>query len=333
MLKKYPENLPVYKSLFENSASIMLILDLESGKILDANKMALQFYQYPKKKILELYVSDINILPPDEINKLMSKARAGELNQFEFKHRLKNGDIKDVNVSSGTIDFGDHKALCSIIHDITGIKQDQAALKESESTIRTMINTTSSLVFLFNVDGTIIKVNTAGAKLLGRTPDEMIGENYRIFFEENDYSRIKAMVDEVVRTQSSVNYQKERDGRFYDINLHPMLGDSKPSDKICAFATDITDIKKTEKVLAAIETAGAICHEMNQPLQVIFGNLELLKMGTESDSPNFKFIENILQQAEKLGMITKKLTHITHYETKAYMQGTIFDIDRSSNVK
>jgi hypothetical protein len=35
-------------------------------------------------------------------------------------------------------------------------------------------------------------------------------------------------------------------------------------------------------------------------------------------------------QTEKLGRITKKLAHITHYETKGYIKGTIFDIDKSS---
>ena len=37
-----------------------------------------------------------------------------------------------------------------------------------------------------------------------------------------------------------------------------------------------------------------------------------------------------MTQTEKLGEITKKLTNITRYETKAYIKGTIFDIDNSS---
>jgi signal transduction histidine kinase len=104
-------------------------------------------------------------------------------------------------------------------------------------------------------------------------------------------------------------------------------------DRICAFTGDITDLKKTERVFTAIETAGGICHEMNQPLQVILGNLELLKLKIGEDDPNIKLINTILSQTEKIGMITKKLTHITRYETKKYVKGTIFDIDRSSEIK
>jgi len=85
--------------------------------------------------------------------------------------------------------------------------------------------------------------------------------------------------------------------------------------------------------LAAIETAGGICHEMNQPLQVILGNLEILKMNLKKNDPNLKLINVILSQTQKIGLITKKLTHITRYETKGYMKGTIFDIDKSSEIK
>ncbi len=82
--------------------------------------------------------------------------------------------------------------------------------------------------------------------------------------------------------------------------------------------------------MTAIETAGGICHEMNQPLQVILGNLEILQLNLNDDDPNMNIVNMLLSQTEKLGSITKKLANITRYETKAYIKGTIFDIDNSS---
>ena len=206
-------------------------------------------------------------------------------------------------------------------------------LEKSESTIRAMINATKSLVYLFDLKGIIINLNTPGALLFNKTPREMIGKNFKIFFGENDFSRLKSLVDEVAKTHTPINYQKDRKEKYYDINLYPVFNDSNHVDRICAFVNDITDLKKTEKVFAAIETAGGICHEMNQPLQVILGNLELLKLNMKADDPNLNFINAILSQTEKLGLITKKLTHITHYKTKEYLKGTIFDIDKSSGLK
>lgn len=40
-----------------------------------------------------------------------------------------------------------------------------------------------------------------------------------------------------------------------------------------------------------------------------------------------------LLKTEKLGMITKKLPHISRYKTREYLQETIFDIDKSSEIK
>ena len=212
-------------------------------------------------------------------------------------------------------------------------KQTADALKKSESTILAMFNATDSLIYLFDIKGNIINVNTPGALLFNKTPQEMIGKNFKIFFNENDFSRLRMLVDKVIKTCKPISYQKNRDEKYYEINLYPIFNNSNHVDGICAFANDITDLKKTEKVFAAIETAGGICHEMNQPLQVILGSLELLKLNIEDDDPNIGLIDKILSQTEKLGMITKKLTHITRYETKEYLKGTIFDIDKSSEIK
>jgi len=323
----------VYESLFKHSYSIMLIIDPETGQILDANLAALKFYQYSEKEILAMKMSDINTLSEKEIQSEMENARLNKRNYFNFRHRLKTGGIRDVEVYSGPIEFQDKKVLYSIVHDISDKKLSQETLKKSESTIRAMINATRSLVYLFDIQGDIINLNIPGALLFDKRPDEMIGKNFKTFFGEQDFSKLSLLVDEVVENQDPISYQKERRGRYFDVHLYPVFNESDQVDRICVFANDITDLKKTEKVFAAIETAGGICHEMNQPLQVILGNLEIMKMNMEKDDPNLNLVNIALSQTEKLGRITKQLTHITRYETKGYVKGTIFDIDKSSGIK
>jgi PAS domain S-box-containing protein len=323
----------VYECLFKHSYSIMLIIDPETGKILDANSAALKFYQYSEKEILAMKISEINTLSEKEIKKEMERARLNKRNSFNFRHRLKTGDIRDVEIYSGPIEFQDKKVLYSIIHDISDKKLAQDTLKQSESTIRAMINATRSLVYLFDIRGDIINLNIPGALLFDKRPDEMIGKNFKTFFGEQDFSKLSLLVDEVVENQDPISYQKERRGRYFDVHLYPVFNELDQVDRICVFANDITDLKKTEKAFAAIETAGGICHEMNQPLQVLLGNLELLRINLEEDDPNQNLINTALLQTEKLGRITKKLAHITHYETKGYAKGTIFDIDKSSKTQ
>ncbi|MBU1340118.1 MAG: PAS domain S-box protein [Proteobacteria bacterium] len=329
MMKKHT----LYKSLFKDSGSIMMIIDPETGMIFDANRSAQAFYQYSKKEMLGMNISKINTLSEKEIKKEMEDAKLCNRNYFNFRHILKNGEIKDVEVYTGPIEFKNKNVLYSIIHDISEKKLAENALKKSESTIRAMINSTSSLVYLFDTKMNIINLNNPGALLFNKSPLEMIGKHFKLFFNENDFSKLKLLVNEVAQTHEPIKYQKDRNGRYYDVNLYPVFNDSNHVDRICVFANDITDLKKTENVFAAIETAGGICHEMNQPLQVILGNLELLKLAVKADDPNIKLINTIVLQTQKLGTITKKLANITQYETKAYVKGTIFDIDRSSGIK
>ncbi len=86
-----------------------------------------------------------------------------------------------------------------------------------------------------------------------------------------------------------------------------------------------------EKIQGVLEMAGAVCHELNQPLQTIstYSELTLLKM-SEND-PFYRNIKVINEHIEKIGKITRKLMSITKYETYEYLQGQkIIDIDKSS---
>lgn len=84
------------------------------------------------------------------------------------------------------------------------------------------------------------------------------------------------------------------------------------------------------KLQGVLETAGAVCHEMNQPMQAVTGYCELLRMGIEKDGPHYDHANAILEQVERLGGITAKLMRITRYASKDYSNGKIIDIDKAS---
>lgn len=85
-----------------------------------------------------------------------------------------------------------------------------------------------------------------------------------------------------------------------------------------------------EKLQGVIEMAGAVCHELNQPLQVVYGYSDLLLMSMPEDHPDHDSLVKIREQTERIKKITEKLMTITKYETKKYLKGRIIDIDRAS---
>ncbi len=86
-----------------------------------------------------------------------------------------------------------------------------------------------------------------------------------------------------------------------------------------------------EKLQAVLETAGAVCHELHQPMMAISGQAELLLLSVDEDEPVYEKISKIKTQVDRMGQITHKLMSITKYETKDYAQGDkIVDLDKSS---
>jgi len=87
-----------------------------------------------------------------------------------------------------------------------------------------------------------------------------------------------------------------------------------------------------ERLEGVIEMAGAACHELAQPLQSLSGYSHLLLTDLSEDSPLFGEIKKIQGMVNQLGQITKKIMHITRYETKEYIKGyKIIDIDKASS--
>lgn len=129
---------------------------------------------------------------------------------------------------------------------------------------------------------------------------------------------------------------KGRGKRYLRISTSPMTLEG--SDVVLLAIEDITEAKKheqtaveKEKLSAVIQTAGAVCHEMNQPLMVIMGLAELLLQDISDEKSLAANLEEIKKQAERLGGITRKLMTIKKYKTKGYINTKIIDIDGAQN--
>ena len=88
---------------------------------------------------------------------------------------------------------------------------------------------------------------------------------------------------------------------------------------------------KREKLSGIVEMAGAICHELNQPMQAVTGYSELLLMQIPETDPKHSYVKKMITQIDKMAEITKRLMNITRYESQDYLGGyKIVDLDKSS---
>ncbi|MDQ1238404.1 MAG: hypothetical protein QG577_589, partial [Thermodesulfobacteriota bacterium] len=121
-----------FHGMFERHSAVMLLIEPATGRILDANKAAEEFFGYTTAQLLSMSIQDINSLPPDEVEAQRNLAAKGQCNYFIFTHRLASGDVRTVEVYSSPIKQKGALILFSIIHDITDRKRLEVERVELE---------------------------------------------------------------------------------------------------------------------------------------------------------------------------------------------------------
>ena len=116
----------LYGNMFHNNNAIKLLIDPETGQIVDANSAARRFYGYSEEQFRQLTIQDINQLPPDEVQERMQQASASERLDFVFPHKLADGTIRLVEVHSGAVQHQGRELLFSILFDVTEREEAQA---------------------------------------------------------------------------------------------------------------------------------------------------------------------------------------------------------------
>jgi PAS domain S-box-containing protein len=124
-----------FRTMFERHQAVMLLIEPDSGAIVDANAAAASFYGYSKERLLSLKIHDLNRMSRENVAEEMKKAVAERKTNFVFPHLLANGQVRLVEVYSSPTDVQGKKLLFSIIHDITERKKNERELKQVNRTL------------------------------------------------------------------------------------------------------------------------------------------------------------------------------------------------------
>jgi PAS domain S-box-containing protein len=111
-------NEAIYKKLFLDNDAIMLISDPQSGNLIDANKAAVKYFGYSRKKLTNLNLLDLYAFDSEE-NVYKHKYIAGAIPSYVVPCKIPGGKTKQVEIHVSKIHLADQVYLFSIIHDVT----------------------------------------------------------------------------------------------------------------------------------------------------------------------------------------------------------------------
>ena len=121
-----------YRRLFEVESDAILLVDFETGRILDANAAAEKMYGYSREELLLLEMSAISAEP----EKNLGSTAAGESSALLRRHRRKNEGIFPVEVSGSEFDDRGRRMYVAAIRDITERTKTEADLRAALDEVR-----------------------------------------------------------------------------------------------------------------------------------------------------------------------------------------------------
>ena len=244
-----------YRQMFENNRAVKILLDPESGAILDANMAACDYYGYTRDELCAMRIWDINVLGEHQVRDEMRKAKEQARNYFHFRHMRANGEIRDVEVHSGPIEVRGKRILYSIIHDITERKRAEEALLRSEEKYRVIFDYAPVGIYQSTRDGRLVTANPTLARMLGYSSvEELLTKNL-----EADIYLEGSQREELIRDFESRGHAnnvelqwRRNDGAtiWVQVNAHGVRS-PHGTTYFEGFVYDVTERKRAEESVAA----------------------------------------------------------------------------------
>ena len=246
-LKKSEER---FRRLFESHSAVMMILDPETGQIMDANKAAANFYGWPIDELRQMCIQQITNVPPEAVKSNMQKVRTSEQNQFTFRHRRENGTLCDVEVFSNTIEIDGKELLYAIIHDVTERRNAEKALNESEARFRRLFEEHSAIMLIIDPDtGCIMNANRAASNFYGWSIEELCRMRIQQIYSLEENEGKEEIEESNPLTESHASSRHRRmDGSIRVVDVFSNSIEIGGKKLIYSIIHDITDRKRYESL-------------------------------------------------------------------------------------
>jgi len=310
-----------YRALFEQAADAIVVVDPETGALLEFNDRTHEYLGYTREEFEKLRIADFEVIESaEEVGKHLEKVVREGADTFETKHRTKGGEIRDIHVSSRAISIGGKHFLQSIWIDITDRKRAEQTLAAEKERLAVTLESIGDAVIATDTEGKVVSLNAVAGELTGWTQEEAVGESLSEIFhilDEKTREGRENPAEEVLRTGETVRIPGDsiliaRDGaeRVIAYSASPIRGTSGNTIGVVLAFHDRTERRRMEeellnarKIQSIGVLAGGIAHDFNNILTAATGKIFLARAHAGANRNVLKQLtgaENAIFHAKRL---------------------------------
>jgi two-component system cell cycle sensor histidine kinase/response regulator CckA len=237
--------------------------------------------------------------------------------------RLRLAEAEQVNeaLTKGQID-----AVVDAAHqEPLLLRQAQEALRESEGRYRHIVEAATEGICSLDAELRINFANGAFARMLGCTPEEMLGTTVERYTFPEEFDEFRGHMD-ARRRGVAEQYERRlrrKDGKecWCFVSGAPILDSDGRFAGSFGMFTDVTDrrrleeqLRQSQKMEAVGRLAGGVAHDFNNLLTVILGYCDVLLQGLEP-GPLHEATQEVRQAGERAAALTRQLLAFSRKQT------------------
>jgi PAS domain S-box-containing protein len=339
---------------FEAASDGVFVVDAE-GKILFVNRAAEAITGFAHDGLLGRSLTSLVVEEQRRaLREVVERVLCGtNIEAIDLGLSTTGGGLICVSVTTSTVASKHGLAVLSF-RDVTAERVLESELRKTKEFLERLIDSTVDAIVAADTSGQIILFNSGAERLCGYRAQEVIGQMPLAGLFPHGLAQ---QVMRTLRSPASGGVGRleltrrevlSKAGELVPVNMTAsILYEDGVEVATVAILSDLREririeqhllqaqekLELSEKHAVVAELAGTAAHELNQPLTSIMGYAQLLQRQIGPGAPQARAIAVILQEAERMAEIVKKIGRITRYETKEYVgSASILDLEKSAPV-
>jgi len=301
----------------------------ETGVIESFNEAAALIFGYSAEEVIGRNVSMLMPSPYCERHgeHLAQYVKAESTGFFSFAREVtgqrRDGSVFPLELAVSDVVIGSRRIFTVILRDITQRRKEEEELKRLHLQTEMILNSAGEGIVGLDENGNVTFVNPAGARTLGREPDELVGKMYHELSHHSKSNGDPYPLEEcpvhktlrdgdVPRVDHEVFWRSNGTSFPIEYTSTPIREEGKITGVVVTFR-DVTEKRTLESQLVQAQKlesigqlAAGVAHEINTPTQYIGDNTRFLQ-DTFQDLQRLLDSYDGLLQSSREGTVTDEL--------------------------